>query len=108
MKIIQGYNPLQPASPLKIRKASGVTIVEKSGDHLYVLPDENHNKAITKFNKIGFFDIINWAEEATDLDGFYFINAITKTGNYLGSEWNDIILGLKFRGLATYVPTVDP
>ncbi|WRH65966.1 MAG: hypothetical protein RSE13_20005 [Planktothrix sp. GU0601_MAG3] len=105
MKIIQGYNPLQPASPLKIRKASGVTIVEKSGDHLYVLPDENYNKAVTYLNKIGYFDINNWAEQATDLDGFYFINAITKTGNYLGSEWNDIILGLKFRGLATYVST---
>ncbi|WP_254173917.1 hypothetical protein [Planktothrix pseudagardhii] len=103
MKIIQGYNPLQPVSLTKIRKVSGVTIVEKSGDHLYILPDENHAKPVPEFNKIRSFDISDWAEKATDLDGFYFINAITQTGNYLGSEWNDIILGLKFRGLASYV-----
>ncbi|CAD5959028.1 hypothetical protein PCC9214_03060 [Planktothrix tepida] len=103
MKIIQGYNPLQPVSLTKIRKVRGVTIVEKSGDHLYVLPDEQNAKPVSEFNKISSFDINNWAETATDLDGFYFINAITQTGNYLGSELNDIILGLKFRGLATYV-----
>ena len=103
MKIIQGYNPSKTISPMKIRKVKGVTIVEKSGDHLYVLPDENNIKIVPESNKIDYFDINNWAEQATDLDGFYFINAITQTGNYLGSEWNDIILGLKFRGLATYV-----
>ncbi len=105
MKIIQGYNPSKTISPMKIRKVKGVTIVEKSGDHLYVLPDEHNTKAVPEFNKFNSFDINNWAEKATDLDGFYFINAITQTGNYLGSEWNDIILGLKFRGLATYVST---
>ncbi|CAD5912903.1 hypothetical protein [Planktothrix rubescens] len=103
MKIIQGYNPSKTISPMKIRKVKGVTIVEKYGDNLYVLPDENNNKTVPEFNKTDSFDINNWAEQATDLDGFYFINAITMTGNYLGSEWNDIILGLKFRGLATYI-----
>ena len=103
MKIIQGYNPSKTISPMKIRKVKGVTIVEKYGDHLYVLPDEHNNKNASEFYKNGSFDIKSWAEQATDLDGFYFINAITQTGNYLGSEWNDIILGLKFRGLATYV-----
>ncbi|MFM6190852.1 MAG: hypothetical protein ACKPEN_05190 [Planktothrix sp.] len=102
MKIIQGYNPLQPVSLTKIRKVRGVTIVEKSGDHLYILPDDNEIKAAPTLNNISSFDIRDWAEKTTDLDGFYFINAITKTGNYLGSECNDIILGLKFRGLATY------
>lgn len=105
MKIIQGYNPSKTIYPMKIRKVKGVTIVEKSGDHLYVLPDENNTKLVTEFSKNNSFDINNWAEKGTDLDGFYFINAITQTGNYLGSEWNDIILGLKFRGLATYVST---
>jgi len=105
MKIIQGYNPSKTISPMKIRKVKGVTIVEKSGDHLYILPDENNTKTVLEFNKSNSFDINNWAERATDLDGFYFINAITQTGNYLGSEWNDIILGLKFRGLASYIST---
>lgn len=100
MNIIKGYNPFKHSKPIKIHKAHGVTLVEKSGENLYVLPDEGNTDSQPGYRFMTQFDVKAWAEQATDLDGFYCINYITQTGNYLGSEWDDIPLGLKFRGLA--------
>lgn len=100
MNIIKGYNPLKHSKPIKMHKARGVTLVEKSGENLYVLPDDTNTEIPPGYRLISQFDFNAWAEQWTDLDGFYCINAITQTGTYLGSEWDDIRLGLKFRGLA--------
>lgn len=100
MNIIKGYNPLKHSKPIKIHKARGVTLVEKSGENLYVLPDDGNTEPQCGYRLIPQFDFKAWAEQSTDLDGFYCFNSITQTANYLGSEWDDIPLGLKFRGLA--------
>ncbi len=100
MNIIQGYNPQQRISGQTFHKVSGVKIVEKSGNTLYLYPDECNSNLNFNPQRTSALDLNQWENSFTELDGFYCVNDITHTVNYLGSQWNDVALGLKFRGLA--------
>lgn len=100
MNIIQGCNPQQRISGQTFHKVSGVKIVEKSGKTLYLYPDECNSNLDFNPQQTSLLDLNQWEDSFTELDGFYCVNDITHTVNYLGSEWSDVVLGLKFRGLA--------
>ncbi len=104
MNIFQGYNPRRNPPTMAIRKVQGVLLIEKSGDEIYFYPDEQNWELkrnvqfVTQHEFSRELKIL--AESYSELDGFYCINSITHTISYLGSQWDDVILGLKFRHLS--------
>ncbi|MEB3279331.1 MAG: hypothetical protein VKK42_10480 [Lyngbya sp.] len=100
MNIVQGYNPSRIPPNVAIRKVKGVLLIEKSGDDVYVYPDEINWEQKRNIQLATQYELNILADSYSELDGFYCINSITHTVSYLGTQWDDVILGLKFRNLS--------
>lgn len=100
MKIVQGYNPDRVIPQMALQKVRGVTVLEKLGNNIYVYPDELNSEVKCSVQILPVLELNPWLDSFNELDGFYCINCITGTVNYLGSQWEDVIWGLKFRQLA--------
>ena len=100
MNIVQGYNPDRIPPNVAIRKVKGILLIEKLGDDIYVYPDEINWEAKRNLQVAAQDELKILTDSYSDLDGFYCINSITRTISYLGTQWDDVILGLKFRNLS--------
>ncbi len=100
MKIVQGYNPNRILPQMELHKVRGVTVLEKLGNNIYVYPDELNSEVKCSVQIVPLLELNAGIDSLNELDGFYCVNCITGTINYLGSQWEDVFLGLKFRQLA--------
>ncbi|KKD36222.1 MAG: hypothetical protein WAN66_08660 [Limnoraphis robusta] len=104
MNIVQGHHPRRIPPHIAIRKVKGVLLLEKSGDDIYFYADESNWEVKRNVQFVTQHEFSNelriLADSYSELDGFYCINSITHTISYLGTEWDDVILGLKFRHLS--------
>ncbi|MDY7023190.1 MAG: hypothetical protein SWJ54_17885 [Cyanobacteriota bacterium] len=103
MNIVQGYNPHRLLNNVTIHKVQGVLLIEKSGNNIYVYPDEM-NLEFKRNIQLPVQYELKILLDSAELDGFYCINCVTHGVSYLGSEWDDVILGLRFRHLLASQP----
>lgn len=106
MNIVQGYNPRRLLPNITIHKVQGILLIEKSGNNIYVYPDEMNLDLKQNVQLPAQYELKILADSA-ELDGFYCINRVTHQVSYLGTEWDDVILGLRFRHLLTSKPQTE-
>ncbi|MEL7038548.1 MAG: hypothetical protein AAFO04_23475 [Cyanobacteria bacterium J06592_8] len=104
MNIVQGYNPRRLLPNVTIHKVQGVSLIEKSGNNIYVYPDEMNLELKQNIQLPAQYELKILVDTDSDLDGFYCINRVTHGVSYLGTEWDDVILGLRFRNLLASKP----